>query len=140
MRSAIIIAVSVLIALIGAGAATQYLAHVFAYQPALAEPWLRSGAGALYAPWAVFEWTERWSDRFPKPFAVARLIVLAGFATSILVAALALRQRLQLKPFGKDAWANFADIEAAGLFAKQGAILGRFQTLQESLRQVCLIH
>lgn len=127
MRSAIIIAVSLLIALIGAGAATQYLAQVFAYQPALGVPWMRTEAGALYAPWAVFEWTERWSDRFPKPFAVARLIVLAGFAAGILVAALGLRQRLQLKPFGKDAWANFADIESAGLFAEQGVILGRFQ-------------
>ncbi|MGH6952274.1 MAG: type IV secretory system conjugative DNA transfer family protein, partial [Vitreimonas sp.] len=63
---------------------------------------------------------------FPKPFAVARLIVLGGFALGFVVAALALRRGHQLKPFGKEAWARFADIEAAGLFAEQGAILGKF--------------
>ena len=126
MRSAIVLSVCFLITFVAAAAATQYLSHVFGYQQALGDPWMATSAGRIYPPWSVFEWTERWSDRYPKPFAVARLIVFAGFALSIAVAAAAFRQRLPLKPFGKDAWAKFEDVQAAELFAKRGAILGKF--------------
>ncbi|MEQ1818456.1 MAG: type IV secretory system conjugative DNA transfer family protein [Terricaulis sp.] len=126
MRSVIVLSCCFVIVLAASSAATQYLAHVFGDQPALGRAWVTTPDGGLYAPWAVFEWSERWSERSPKPFAIARLIVLAGFALSLVVAAAALRQRLQLKPFGKEAWAKFEDIQAAGLFAEQGAILGKF--------------
>lgn len=126
MRSAIVFSACFLITFVAAAAATQYIAQVFGYQQALGEPWVATPDGRIYPPWAVFEWTERWSDQFPKPFAVARLIVLAGFSLSLVVAAAALRQRLQLKPFGMDAWAKFEDIQSAGLFAERGAILGKF--------------
>lgn len=124
MRSALVVVVSVVIALVGAGAATQYLAQVFAYQPALGDPWLRTPA--VYAPWAFFDWSERWANRFPRPFAIARLSVLAGLVASVFFVVAAARRGLQLKPFGKDAWAKFADVARAGLFAQDGAILGKF--------------
>lgn len=53
--------------------------------------------------------------------------MLAGCCLSILIASILARRRLQLAPFGEEAWAKFADIEAAGLFAEKGAILGKVE-------------
>lgn len=125
MREALGICVAILCGLAGFSVATQFVAATFNYQAALGSPLFRLGESAAYAPWAVIGWTERWAENFPKPFATARLIVFAGFAFGLLIAAIALQRRFQLKPFGKEAWARFADVEAADLFADQGAILGK---------------
>ncbi len=125
MRAASVIAISFCVVLIACMSATQFIAATFSYQQALGAPLFTSGGTHLYAPWSIFDWTERWADRFPKPFAVARLIVLAGFVLSFAAAALALQRRMQLTAFGKHAWAKFADVEAAGLFAAEGTVLGK---------------
>lgn len=100
-------------------ASTQYLAHVFAYQDALG-----ANAWGLYPPWRGLAWSLRWGDLYPWPFFVAQIIFICG-----LIAALALVFGLKpsAKPFGLRAWADFADVEAAGLFAKRGIVIGRFQ-------------
>ena len=105
--------------------ATQFVAHAFAYQNALGAPLFGAGETSIYAPWVIFSWTERWADDYPKAFAIARLIVLIGFVAGFAVATLAVSKRLKLAAFGKEAWAKFADVQAAGLFASQGAILGK---------------
>lgn len=125
MRLASVIAISVCIVLIACASATQFIAATFEYQPAFGSPLFTFADQNFYAPWLIFDWTERWADRFPKPFAVARLIVFAGFVLALAIAALALQRRMKLGAFGKHAWATFTDVEAAGLFASQGAILGK---------------
>ena len=109
-----------------ASLATQFVADVFDYQSVLGPPPFYVAGSPLYAPWSVFEWEARWGDDFPRPFAAARLVLLAGFVFAVLVVVLAQRRGFRPKPFGQDAWANFSDIEAADLFARHGAVLGKF--------------
>lgn len=128
MRGTVGFSVAALCVLAGFAAATQFIAHTFHDQSALGAPLTRLGDSAVYAPWAIVNWTERWAESFPKPFALARLIVLAGFGLAFLIGVITLQRRFMLKPFGKDAWAKFADIDAADLFAEQGAVLGKFES------------
>lgn len=125
MRVAFVLAISFCLALIACAGATQFIASTFEHQPALGPPLFTFGKTNAYPPWLIFDWTGRWADQFPKPFAVARLVVLAGFVLALAIAALVLQRRMKLSVFGKHAWATFADVEAAGLFASQGAILGK---------------
>ncbi len=105
--------------------ATQLIAAVFDYQAALGAPLAQLGETPLYAPWSVFVWSRDWADEFPKPFAIAHLILVGGFGCVVIVAAAAFRGRLNLKPFGQGEWGTFADAEGAGLFAKGGTVLGK---------------
>jgi type IV secretion system protein VirD4 len=114
-----------LVALVGLWGATQFIAAAFGGQPALGQPLFSVGT-PYYAPWAVLEWSARWGEAYPKPFAIARLIVLAGFVLAFIGAALVIRRRLTLPQFGRHAWAKFPDVEAAGLFAPHGTVLGKF--------------
>jgi type IV secretion system protein VirD4 len=126
VRASAILAFALLVAVLGASAATQFIAATFDNQPILGVPLLNIGDTALYPPWSVFGWTERWSGEFPRPFAFARLMVFAGFVAGVAIAVLGLRKPTKLPAFGMQAWAKFADLEAAGLFASQGAVLGKF--------------
>lgn len=109
-------------------AATQFIASVFKCQPALGAPLAQRVCGmAVYAPWSVINWTERWGHQYPKPFALAQLIILAGVTVGLLVMIVATPRRLQFRPFGKDAWAKRGDVARAGLFATQGIVLGKFE-------------
>src|SRR5690606_19980291 len=100
------------------------LAHIFRYQPALGDA-LNLGGTRLYWPWAWLEWQRAWGTAYPRPFALASLMGGAGVALAFVAPALLLRRAHALRPFGENAWASFADIEAAGLFARGGTILGK---------------
>lgn len=126
MRASAILAIAFLAAVLGASAATQFIAATFDNQPILGAPFFKLGDMAVYPPWSIFSWTESWADNFPRPFALARLMVLAGFVAGIAIVVLGLRGPTKLPAFGMQAWAKFADLEAAGLFAPQGAVLGKF--------------
>jgi len=106
--------------------ATQFLAHAFAYQPALGS-YLTLGPLKLYAPWSVLPWSARWADAFPRAFAAAHFILIVGGGFSVLIGAAVMRRSTRLPVFGKDAWAKFEDVEGAGLFASSGAVLGKFE-------------
>jgi type IV secretion system protein VirD4 len=106
-------------------AATQMLAHIFLYQPALGDS-LIIGSVRLYWPWTWLDWDRAWGSQYPRPFALARFIALAGVGLA-LIAPITLRPRKHgMRPFGEGAWADFSDVAAAGLFAESGAILGKF--------------
>ncbi len=127
LRSQIVaIICGALVATSGLWTATQWLASVFGAQAALGPLVLSVGGAPIYPPWAMFDWSARWSEAYPKPFAAAHLIVLAGFVAGFLVIAIAARRTFDIKPFGKDAWASFDDLERANLFASQGSVLGKF--------------
>ena len=113
------------LALIGAWAATAFIGEVFGGQAALGPRVATFGETAIYPPWAIFDWTAKFADDFPRPFAIAQLIVLVGFVSAACAFALALKGRAKLKPFGLHAWGTFKDAEAAGLFASTGTVLGK---------------
>ncbi|QGZ94949.1 type IV secretory system conjugative DNA transfer family protein [Terricaulis silvestris] len=127
MRAIVIIAISIGVCVLGASLATQFIADAFNAQPALGAPLFSLNGVKVYAPWSVFSWTERWSDNFPKPFAIARLIVLLGFIAGVVIAALAFNVKRSLPTFGEQAWAKFADLEDADLFDQTGCVLGKFE-------------
>jgi type IV secretion system protein VirD4 len=127
VRACAILANAFLAAILGAGAATQFIAATFDYQPILGAALFNIGDIALYPPWSIFGWSERWADDFPRPFALARLIVFAGLVASIAIAALGFRGQAKVPAFGLQAWAKFVDLDAAGLFASQGVVMGKFE-------------
>jgi type IV secretion system protein VirD4 len=114
------------ISLAGLICATGLVADIFNHQRSLGAPFISIGSVELHAPWKLAEWSARWGDTYPRPFRVAWMIVLGSVACSCVIIAFANRARSALKPFGKEAWANFEDVEAAELFASGGAILGKF--------------
>ncbi|MFT3727847.1 MAG: type IV secretory system conjugative DNA transfer family protein [Terricaulis sp.] len=106
--------------------ATQTLAALFRYQPALGAPLLHAGGGAVYAPWAVLSWSSKWRDHYPRPFAMADFILVCGVGLGVLVAAVASSGGApRLRRHGPEAWATLRDASAAGLLANAGAILGK---------------
>ncbi len=111
--------------ILSSACATQFLAQIFAYQPALGAH-ISLGSWKLYAPWSVLPWSASWADAFPRAFAAAHMILIVGGGLSFLLAAAVMRQRVMVGKFGQDAWAKFADVEQAGLFAKEGTVLGKF--------------
>ncbi|KAF0180758.1 MAG: type IV secretion system protein VirD4 [Caulobacteraceae bacterium] len=120
------LAIALVIVTAGAVTATQFLAGIFNYQSALGAPLLSFGTARLYPPWAALAWDARWAEQFPRPFAVSRLILFAaGLAAASVVASL-FAKRGVLRAFGASAWGDFADCEAAGLFADKGTVLGKF--------------
>lgn len=112
--------------LTGTWGATQFIAATFDHQPALGVPLVRLGEQVVFPPWSVFEWSSRWSETYPKPFVAAHLIIFCGFALGVAIVALAARRGLEIKPFGKGAWASFDDLKSANLFAESGSVLGKF--------------
>ncbi|MFN3463241.1 MAG: type IV secretory system conjugative DNA transfer family protein [Terricaulis sp.] len=105
--------------------ASSFIADAFDHQPALGEPLISFGANQFYAPWTIVEWSLRWSDDYPRPFAIAHFIVLAGFLSGCIVVAVMLRRGKEMKPFAEGAWSNFDEAAASGLFARSGAVLGK---------------
>lgn len=116
-----------MLALAGPWAATQFIAHVFSYQNALGAPVLKLGAARVYSPMAIFDWNDRLRAHYPRPFAVAGLIMLLGFTAAGGALWLFVRLTDAQRIFGAKAWAQRADVVAAGLLAKAGLVLGRFE-------------
>lgn len=116
---------SALIALSGLWFATAFIADVFAHQPGLGPPIMVVGGDPIYAPWAILAWTKTNAEMFPRPFAVARLIVFGAFVLALLPVFIAGRGKLGVRPFGAKAWGGATDAKAAGLFADTGAVLGK---------------
>ncbi|HCK84681.1 MAG TPA: conjugal transfer protein TraG [Hyphomonadaceae bacterium] len=125
MRAVLIVAIGLMLGLAAMSAATNFIVETFNRQPALGAPLFRLDGAPVYAPWAIFTWTETWAETYPKPFAVARFIVFAGLCLSLLPLLLLGRGRIGVKPFGQHAWGGVADADAAGLLATTGTILGR---------------
>ncbi len=105
--------------------ASSFVADVFDHQPALGDPVVIIGGVRLYAPWQIFLWQTRWSEAYPRPFAIAQLIMLAGFITSCVAMALIVRRGHEMKAFAPGAWGACEEAKASGLFAPLGAVLGK---------------
>lgn len=121
-----LVAAALLLAL-GFALTTQWVAHVFGGQSALGDPLLVAGNASIYVPWRVLDWSSRWSESYPKPFAIAHLALLCSFLVAAFVAALGFSRKSTLPQFGKDSWGSFRDAEQAGLFATGGTVLGELK-------------
>jgi type IV secretion system protein VirD4 len=116
--------------LLGIWIATQWAAHHLGYQAALGMPSFRVAGHPLYRPWALFGWWYHFGPYAPHIF--ARAGALAGgsglVACGIAVAGSLWRASQAGHPstYGSARWASRRDIERAGLFAKDGVMLGRY--------------
>lgn len=125
-RQLIAAAGAITLCIAGLSTATQMTAHRFAYQPALNGPIATIAGQAIYQPFAILEWSQAWSERYPRAFALPKLIVFLSLISGAFILLLALKpQRPDQGPFGKDAWGNAHDADDAGLFADGGVILGK---------------
>jgi hypothetical protein len=93
MRFALAFTLPPLLFITGLALATGFIAGVFDGQPALGAPLFSAGGEPVYSPFAVIGWTQVHAEQFPKPFAMARLIVLAGFTAAVLAFSLLIRTR-----------------------------------------------
>lgn len=126
-RTALAFGLGSAIFLLSSALATAFIAGVFNHQPALGRALFGWDGAFFYAPWRVFAWQEAWSDRFPRPFAAAKLIEFAGAVLGAGSAIFVLKAAKKLEPFGRNAWATFADVRAAGLFSAAGTVLGKYK-------------
>jgi type IV secretion system protein VirD4 len=127
MRILVAIGLAAFFSMASLGLATAFIAGVFSYQRALGAPLLVWNGAPLYPPWSVLAWARAYAPTYPKPFAVARAIVVAGGCLGFLCLTLAFRARFALKRFGADAWARRKDVADAGLLADRGVVLGVFE-------------
>ncbi|MFZ4604471.1 MAG: type IV secretory system conjugative DNA transfer family protein, partial [Caulobacterales bacterium] len=104
--------------------ATGFIVDVFGPQRALGAPFMVIGGAPIYAPWAVFDWTARFAETYPRPFTVARLIVFLGLVGAILILVAIVKAAPRTQPFGRTAWGRMKDALEAGLFARNGTVLG----------------
>ncbi len=117
---------AVAIGVLAGFAATQSCARTFNDQPALGRPLLTVGAARIYAPFAILEWSKRWSARYPRAFFAPKLIVFLGFAAAGGILLVGLRAAApRARPFGATHWGGHKDAEGAGLFAEGGAVIGK---------------
>jgi type IV secretion system protein VirD4 len=121
---------SLLLAIIALCAATQWAAAMLGYQAALGLP-VGSFAGvALYAPWKLFPWWLAYGAEAPGIFNRAGLIAAVGGIAPGLIALGGAAWRVRAKPtittYGSARWADFSDVQAAGLLADSGVVLGLY--------------
>lgn len=108
-------------------AGTQLVAQVFNNQAALGSPVLRAGNTRIYWPWQGLLWAGQYRALYPRPFAFFDFVLLCGAGLGTLIFAILSAHALpRLKRHGQSGWADFSDIHSAGLFARSGAVLGKF--------------
>lgn len=116
-------------ALLFVWAATQLVAFRPGFQPQLGAPLTALFGLPIYRPWQVFTWWY-WYDAYaPRVFMEGAAIVGAGgiaaIAVAILLPILRAREASDVTTYGSARWAGHKEIPAAGLFAEDGAVLGR---------------
>lgn len=125
-RLVLVLPIAALAMLLGLAWATQQAAHGLHYAAALGPGWADIGPVRLYRPWAFAEWYLSLQPRYPRLFDGAGLAGLAVALAPILLVALATRGAARApKAFGRDAWADLADVARAKLFGQGGQIRGR---------------
>jgi len=124
------VAVSLVLAVVALCAATQWAASMLGYQAALGVPFGSFGAHAVYAPWKLFPWWLAFGAEAPGIFNQAGLIAALGGIAPGLTALGGAAWRVRAKPiittYGSARWADFSDVQAAGLLADRGVVLGLY--------------
>jgi type IV secretion system protein VirD4 len=109
--------------------ATQWTAWRLAFQPELGRPFTYLGPLPLYPPPAFFWWWFSFDAYAPRIFVEGAFIAASGgFAAVALAIAMSVwraREADHAETYGSARWATPKEIEAAGLLAPDGVILGR---------------
>jgi len=117
------------IVLAGMWAATQWAAHMLAYQPELGPAWFQLGELPFYRPWALFPWWYHYEAYAPELFDKAGSLAGAsgflGCAAAIAGSLWRARQSAHVTTYGSARWATPREVAKAGLFGDAGVFLGR---------------
>jgi type IV secretion system protein VirD4 len=116
------------LAVLAMSVATQRVASLYGFQPALGTPLAKAFGISWYAPWKIFDWQVRIADQqghVQKSLAIAQAIFILP---QLLVLGLWLG-RMRLSDgrddlHGSARWAEEADIRAMGLLGGQGVYVG----------------
>ncbi|KHK00342.1 type IV secretory system conjugative DNA transfer family protein [Desulfovibrio sp. TomC] len=116
------------LATVAMSVATQRVAFLYGFQPALGTPLVRAFEVSWYLPWKIFDWQEHIADRhghIQKSLAIAQAVFILP---QLLVFGLWLG-RLRLSEgrddlHGSARWADETDIQSMGLFGGQGVYVG----------------
>ena len=117
--------------MIGAGAATQTLAHLLNYHSSLGPNLFH-----FYPPWSYFVWSYLWRHTNPSIFAQAFGVGVMAAIVSFLFFVLALSRSFRVNPFlhGSARWADERDIKAAGLLNNDGVYVGAWRDKRGTIR------
>ena len=111
-------------------AATQWAAAMLDYQTGLGSPWIDLLGIKVYAPWKLLVWWLSFDAQAPEVFARAGAVAAFGGLASGLVAiggaAWRAGHRSQNITYGSARWADASDVQAAGLLAEKGIVLGLY--------------
>ncbi|TPJ31540.1 conjugal transfer protein TraG [Mesorhizobium sp. B2-7-2] len=126
------IVVVFLIVLLTIWASTQWSAWQLGYQERLGTPWFVIGGMPVYYPPAIFWWWYFYDAYAPAIFARGGLIAASGGFIAIAVAiGMSLwraREATKVATYGSARWAERSEVQAAGLLAPDGVVLGRYGT------------
>jgi type IV secretion system protein VirD4 len=127
MKTRTLILAYLFMLLAGLAAATQWVASLTLYHPALG-PGLRLGSVVVYPPWALLNWSQQFGNNIPRALNEGYEVLAGAFilATLMLVVARLGTRRRRVRELGKDRWATRRDIKAAGLLTGVGTVCGRY--------------
>lgn len=112
--------------------ATQWTAWRLAYQPELGYPWFHLGRLPIYPPPAFFWWWFAFDAYAPRTFFEGGVIAASGgFVAVTLAIAMSVwraREAKQAQTYGSARWATRQEIEAAGLLASDGVMVGQLDS------------
>ncbi|MEE9454647.1 MAG: conjugal transfer protein TraG [Paracoccaceae bacterium] len=108
--------------------ATQWTAHMLAYQPRLGPAWFEIADYPVYIPWRLFEWWYAYEAYAPSVFNQAGATAAGGGVAGVIVAIAGslwrARQSQLVTTYGSSRWATNAEIDLAGLHDSRGVFLG----------------
>lgn len=107
----------------GLSAATQWVAHLLRYDPALGRPLCELGGLPLYAP-KFLQWWQTFGDQAPREFDQAFWALLLLPLAAIGALALIYRKQKTSTAHGSASWADAKAIERTGLLGGKGIVLG----------------
>jgi len=119
-----------LIVLVTIWGSTQWSAWQLGYQERLGAPWFFIGGMPVYYPPAIFWWWYFYDAYAPGLFVRGGLIAASGGFIAIAVAiGMSLwraREATKVETYGSARWADRREVQAAGLLAPDGVVLGRY--------------
>ena len=111
--------------------ATEWTAWRLGFQPQLGSPWFMFGGLPFYLPPAFFWWWYFFDAYGPSIFLEGAAIATSGgfisIAAAITLSILRAREARNVETYGSARWAGREEIEAAGLLAPDGVVLGRLE-------------
>ncbi|MBB4010455.1 conjugal transfer protein TraG [Allorhizobium taibaishanense] len=110
--------------------ATQWTAWRLGFQPQLGAPWFELAGLTIYPPPALFWWWYFYDAYAPQVFLEGGAIAASGGLLAIAVAVVMsiwrAREAKDVHTYGSARWAEYEEIEKAGLLGDDGVVLGRY--------------